>query len=104
MHLSYNHILSVCQGVRMASVALFLQCVVSMLCSGITECWVALLGNRVVFISGVALLVFTTIVLIVSENVIAVTVMVALTGYTDSVVNVIPYTLVRLYHSNGHVS
>lgn len=88
----------------MASLGLFLQCVVSMLCSGITECWVALLGNRMVFISGAALLLFATIVLIASENVITVIVMVALTGYTVSVVNVIPYTLVCLHHSNRHVS
>lgn len=85
-------------------VGLFLLCVVSSLCYAKMACWVALLGTRVVYISGVALLVFATTTSSVSESVITVTVMVALTGYTLSVLQVIPYTLVCLYHSHGHVN
>ncbi|XP_051272441.1 solute carrier family 45 member 3 [Dicentrarchus labrax] len=88
------------EGVRMASLGLFLQCVVSVLCSVLMDRWVALLGVRVVYISGVALLVFATIVLSVSESVITVTAMAAVTGYTLSVLQVLPYTLLCLYHSD----
>ncbi|KAG8007404.1 Solute carrier family 45 member 3 [Nibea albiflora] len=78
--------------VRVASLGLFLQCVV--------DFWVALLGARVVYISAVALLVLATIVMSVSESVITVTVMVAVTGYSLCVLQVLPYTLLCLYHSN----
>ncbi|XP_041802302.1 solute carrier family 45 member 3 [Chelmon rostratus] len=88
------------EGVRMASMGLFLQNVVSMLCSVLMDFWVALLGARVVYISGVALLVFATTVMSVSESVITVTVMAAVTGYTLCVLQVLPYTLLCLYHSN----
>lgn len=88
----------------MASMGLFLQNVVSMLCSVLMDFWVALLGARVVYISGVALLVFATTVMSVSESVITVTVMAAVTGYTLCVLQVLPYTLLCLYHSNTQVS
>ncbi|XP_070695500.1 solute carrier family 45 member 3 [Pempheris klunzingeri] len=88
------------EGVRMASLGLFLQCVVSVLCSMLMDCWVALLGARVVYISSLALLVFATTVMCVSDSVITVTAMVAVTGYTLCVLQVLPYTLLCLYHSN----
>ncbi|TMS19137.1 Solute carrier family 45 member 3 [Larimichthys crocea] len=88
------------EGVRVASLGLFLQCVVSVLCSVLMDFWVALLGARVVYISGIALLVLATIVMSVSESVITVTVMVAVTGYSLCVLQVLPYTLLCLYHSN----
>lgn len=88
----------------MASLGLFLQCVVSVLCSVLMDFWVALLGARVVYISGIALLVLATIVMSVSESVITVTVMVAVTGYSLCVLQVLPYTLLCLYHSNRQVS
>ncbi|XP_076607053.1 solute carrier family 45 member 3 [Chaetodon auriga] len=88
------------EGVRMASLGLFLQSVVSMLCSVVMDFWVALLGARTVYISGVALLAFATTIMSVSESVFMVTVMAALTGYTLCVLQVLPYTLLCLYHSN----
>nr|XP_046240824.1 solute carrier family 45 member 3 [Scatophagus argus] len=88
------------EGVRVASLGLFLQCVVSVLCSALMHFWVALLGARVVYISGVALLVFATTIMTVSESVTMVTIMVAATGYTLGVLQVLPYTLLCLYHSN----
>eukprot|EP00064_Thunnus_orientalis_P011701 superscaffoldBa00001713_g11732 len=88
------------EGVRVASLGLFLQCVVSVLCSLLMDCWVALLGARVVYISGAALLVFTTITMSVSDSVITITVMAAMTGYTLCVLHVLPYTLLCLYHSD----
>lgn len=88
----------------MASLGLFLQCVVSMLCSMLMDRWLALLGARVVYTSSVALLVFATTVMSVSDSVITVTVMAAVTGYTFCVLQVLPYTLLCLYHSDGPVS
>ncbi|XP_040888933.1 solute carrier family 45 member 3 [Toxotes jaculatrix] len=91
------------EGVRMASLGLFLQCMVSVLCSVLMDRWVALLGARVVYISSVALLVFTATVMSVSDSVMTVTVMVAVTGYTLCALHVLPYTLLCLYHSNQQV-
>lgn len=88
----------------MASLGLFLQCVVSVLCSLLMDYWVALLGARVVYISGAALLVFTTTIMSVSDSVITITVMAAMTGYTLCVLHVLPYTLLCLYHSDRQVS
>lgn len=88
----------------MASLGLFLQCVVSVLCSVLMDRWVTLLGARVVYISSLALLVFATTVMSVSDSVVTVTVMAAVTGYTLCVLQVLPYTLLCLYHSNRQVS
>ncbi|XP_037604364.1 solute carrier family 45 member 3 [Sebastes umbrosus] len=89
------------EGVRMASLGLFLQCVVSLLCSVLMDSWVALLGARVVYSSSAALLVFTTAFMSVSNSVVTVTVMAAVTGYTLSVLQIVPYTLLCLYHSDS---
>lgn len=99
MHVSFLH-----PGVRVASLGLFLQCVVSVLCSMLMDCWVALLGARAVYISSAAMLVLTTITMSISDSVVIITVMVAMTGYTISVLHVIPYTLLCSYHSDTQVS
>ncbi|KAL3977724.1 cytochrome c [Sarotherodon galilaeus] len=91
------------EGVRMASLALFLQCAVSVLCSTLMDRWVALLGAKVVYISGVALLLLATTVMSVSDSVMMVTVMAAVTGYTLCVLQVLPYTLLCLYHSDRQI-
>lgn len=88
----------------MASLGLFLQCVVSLLCSVLMDSWVALLGARVAYSSSAALLVFTTAFMSVSNSVVTVTVMAAVTGYTLSVLQIVPYTLLCLYHSDSQVS
>ncbi|XP_026200347.1 solute carrier family 45 member 3 [Anabas testudineus] len=91
------------EGVRIGSLGLFLQFVVSVLCSLIMERWIALLGARVVYISSGVLLVLTTAVMSVSDSVTTVTVMVAMTGYTLCVLQVLPYTLLCQYHLNKQV-
>lgn len=96
--------ISVFIGVRIGSLGLFLQFVVSVLCSLIMERWIALLGARVVYISSGVLLVLTTAVMSVSDSVTTVTVMVAMTGYTLCVLQVLPYTLLCQYHLNKQVS
>ncbi|KAL3059247.1 hypothetical protein OYC64_011214 [Pagothenia borchgrevinki] len=80
-------------GERMASPALFLQCVVSVLCSAVMDRWISLLGARLVYISSVALMVLATAFIGVSDSVMTVTVMTAVTGYTVSVLQVVPFTL-----------
>ncbi|XP_071394744.1 LOW QUALITY PROTEIN: solute carrier family 45 member 3 [Centroberyx affinis] len=88
------------EGVRMASMGLFLQCVVSVLCSVLMGRWVALLGARAVYGSSVALLVLATGAMTVTDSVLTVTAMTAVTGYTLCVLQVLPYTLLCLYHSD----
>uniref|UniRef100_A0A668ABY3 Solute carrier family 45 member 3 n=1 Tax=Myripristis murdjan TaxID=586833 RepID=A0A668ABY3_9TELE len=88
----------------MASVGLFLQCVVSVLCSALVDRWVALLGARAVYSSSAALLVLVTAVMTVSSSVLMVTVMAALTGYIFCVLQVLPYTLLCFYHSDRQAS
>lgn len=88
---------------RIGSLGLFLQFVVSVLCSTLMDHWVALLGARAVYVSGGALLVLATAVMSVSDSVITVTVMAAMTGYTLCILHVLPYTLLCLYHSNKQV-
>lgn len=88
----------------MASLALFLQCVVSVLCSMLMNRWVALLGARLVYSSGVVLLLLATTIMSFSDSVIMVTIMAAVTGYTLCVLQVLPYTLLCLYHSDRQVS
>ncbi|KAM3878000.1 solute carrier family 45 member 3 [Diretmus argenteus] len=88
------------EGVRMASLGLFLQCAVSMLCSVVMDHWVSRLGAKAVYSSNAALLVLATAVMTVSNSVLVVTSMAALTGYSLCVLHVLPYTLLCLYHSD----
>ncbi|AWP03543.1 putative solute carrier family 45 member 3, partial [Scophthalmus maximus] len=77
---------------------------VQLLCSVGMGRWVALLGARVVNISGVALLALAAAAAMSrSDGVTAVTRTVAVTGHMLCVLEVVPYTLLRLHHSNGHV-
>lgn len=88
----------------MASLGLLLQAVVSVLCSSGIDRWVACLGSRAVYISGTALLMFVTAVMTFTDSVLTVTVMAALSGYSLCVCQVVPRTLMCLYHSNKQVS
>uniref|UniRef100_A0A8C7KFB4 Solute carrier family 45 member 3 n=1 Tax=Oncorhynchus kisutch TaxID=8019 RepID=A0A8C7KFB4_ONCKI len=90
-------------GVRMASVGLFLQCLISVVCSILMERWMVLLGTRAVYVSSVILLALATAVMSFSKSVVMVTVMAAATGYTFCVLQVLPYTLLCLYHSDKRV-
>ncbi|XP_029539256.1 solute carrier family 45 member 3-like isoform X1 [Oncorhynchus nerka] len=91
------------EGVRMASVGLFLQCLISVVCSILMERWMVLLGTRAVYVSSVILLALATAVMSFSKSVVMVTVMAAATGYTFCVLQVLPYTLLCLYHSDKRV-
>lgn len=87
----------------MASVGLFLQCLTSVVCSILMERWMVLLGARAVYVSSVILLALATAVMSFSTSVVMVTVMAAATGYTFCVLQVLPYTLLCLYHSDRQV-
>ncbi|XP_066526169.1 solute carrier family 45 member 3 [Hoplias malabaricus] len=91
------------EGVRMASLGLFLQCVASVGFSLLMERMVAWLGARTLYLSSVALLALTTAVMTMSHNVVLVTAMAAATGYTFCTLQVLPYTLTCLYHSDKQV-
>lgn len=89
---------------RVASLGLFLQCVTSVAFSVLMERMVACVGARVLYMSSLALLALSTAVMTVSKNVILVTVMAAMTGYTFCTLQILPYTLACLYHSDKQVS
>ncbi|XP_026788367.2 solute carrier family 45 member 3 [Pangasianodon hypophthalmus] len=91
------------EGVRVASLGLFLQCVTSVTFSILMERMVACVGARVLYLSSLALLALSTAVMTVSKNIILVTVMAALTGYTFCTLQILPYTLTCLYHSDKQV-
>ncbi|XP_036416038.1 solute carrier family 45 member 3 [Colossoma macropomum] len=91
------------EGVRVASLGLFLQCVASVGFSLLMERMVACVGARALYVSSVALLALTTAVMTVSHNVVLVTVMAAASGYTFCTLQVLPYTLTCLYHSDKQV-
>ncbi|XP_026130868.1 solute carrier family 45 member 3-like [Carassius auratus] len=91
------------EGVRMASLGLFLQCVTSVIFSLLMERMVLCVGVRKLYLSSVILLAVSTAVMTVSHNIILVTIMAAATGYTFCTLQILPYTLTCLYHSNTQV-
>ncbi|XP_016296904.1 solute carrier family 45 member 3-like [Sinocyclocheilus anshuiensis] len=91
------------EGVRMASLGLFLQCVTSVIFSLLMERMVLCIGVRKLYLSSVILLAVSTAVMTVFHNIILVTIMAAATGYTFCTLQILPYTLTCLYHSNTQV-
>lgn len=90
-------------GVRMASLGLFFQCVTSVIFSLLMEHMVLCFGVRKLYLSSMILLAVSTAVMAVSHNIILVTIMAAATGYTFCTLQILPYTLTCLYHSNAQV-
>ncbi|XP_026077723.1 solute carrier family 45 member 3-like [Carassius auratus] len=91
------------EGVRMASLGLFLQCVTSVIFSLLMERMVLCIGARKLYLSSVVLLAVSTAIMTISHNIILVTIMAAATGYTFCTLQILPYTLTCLYHSNAQV-
>ncbi|XP_016422372.1 solute carrier family 45 member 3-like [Sinocyclocheilus rhinocerous] len=87
----------------MASLGLFLQCVTSVIFSLVMERMVLCIGARKLYLSSVVLLAVSTAVMTISNNIILVTIMAAATGYTFCILQILPYTLTCLYHSNAQV-
>lgn len=91
-------------GVRMASFGLFLQCLMAVCCSLLMERLLARVGPKALLLSSVAVLALSTAVMTLSHNTVLVTLMAAATGITFCTLQVLPYTLTCLYHSNKEVS
>ncbi|XP_032648400.1 solute carrier family 45 member 3 [Chelonoidis abingdonii] len=91
------------EGVRMGSLGLFLQCVISIFFSTIMDRLVKQFGTRAVYLASVAFFPLVPFVICFSQSVLIVTVSAALTGFTFSALQILPYTLASLYHHDKQV-
>ncbi|XP_062402334.1 solute carrier family 45 member 3 [Sardina pilchardus] len=91
------------EGVRMASLGLFLQCLMAVCCSLLMERLLARVGPKALLLCSVGMLTFSTAVMTLSHSTVLVTAMAAATGFTFCTLQVLPYTLICLYHSNKQV-
>uniref|UniRef100_A0A4W4FDS9 Solute carrier family 45 member 3 n=1 Tax=Electrophorus electricus TaxID=8005 RepID=A0A4W4FDS9_ELEEL len=90
-------------GVRTASLGLFLQCVTAVGFSLLMHRMLARVGTRALYVSSVVLLAMSMAVMTISRDVVLVTAMAAMTGYTFCMLQIVPYTLTCLYHSDEQV-
>ncbi|XP_019369534.1 PREDICTED: solute carrier family 45 member 3 [Gavialis gangeticus] len=91
------------EGVRMGSLGLFLQCVTSTFFSTIMDRMVKQFGTRAVYLASVAFFPVAAFVVCLSRSVLIVTLSAALTGFTFSALQILPYTLASLYHHDKQV-
>ncbi|NXX98291.1 S45A3 protein, partial [Centropus bengalensis] len=91
------------EGVRMGSLGLFLQCVTSIFFSTIMDRMVKQFGTRAVYLASVVFFPVAASVMCLSHSVIIVTISAALTGFTFSALQILPYTLASLYHHEKQV-
>ncbi|XP_070795890.1 solute carrier family 45 member 3 [Pituophis catenifer annectens] len=91
------------EGIRMGSLGLFLQCIISIFFSTIMDRMVKHFGTRMVYLASVALFPLTAFIMCFSQSVVIVTVSAALTGFPFSVLQIIPYTLASLYHHEKQI-
>ncbi|KAG8451394.1 hypothetical protein GDO86_003560 [Hymenochirus boettgeri] len=91
------------EGVRMGSMGLFLQSVISMMFSCSMDHLIKRFGTRSVYLASIICLPISTMVMCISSNVTLVTASAAMTGFTFSVLQIVPYTLTSLYHHNRQV-
>uniref|UniRef100_A0A674IQM1 Solute carrier family 45 member 3 n=1 Tax=Terrapene triunguis TaxID=2587831 RepID=A0A674IQM1_9SAUR len=87
----------------MGSLGLFLQCVISIFFSTIMDRLVKQFGTRAVYLASVAFFPLAPFVICFSQSVLIVTVSAALTGFTFSALQILPYTLASLYHHDKQV-
>lgn len=100
---SVCHHLCLPAGVRMGSLGLFLQCVTSIFFSTIMDRMVKRFGTRAVYLASVVFFPAAAFVMCLSHSVIVVTISAALTGFTFSALQILPYTLASLYHHEKQV-
>ncbi|NXP24531.1 S45A3 protein, partial [Scytalopus superciliaris] len=86
------------EGVRMGSLGLFLQCITSIFFSTIMDRLVKRFGTRAVYLASVVFFPGAASVMCLSRSVTVVTISAALTGFTFSALQILPYTLASLYH------
>ncbi|XP_042740105.1 solute carrier family 45 member 3 isoform X1 [Lagopus leucura] len=91
------------EGVRMGSLGLFLQCVTSIFFSTIMDRMVKQFGTRAVYLASVVFFPAAAFVMCLSHSVTVVTISAALTGFTFSALQILPYTLASLYHHEKQV-
>ncbi|XP_032073406.1 solute carrier family 45 member 3 [Thamnophis elegans] len=91
------------EGIRMGSLGLFLQCIISIFFSTIMDRMVKHFGTRMVYLASVALFPLTAFIMCLSQSIVIVTVSAALTGFPFSVLQIIPYTLASLYHHEKQI-
>ncbi|NXD30524.1 S45A3 protein, partial [Spelaeornis formosus] len=91
------------EGVRMGSLGLFLQCITSVFFSTIMDRLVKHFGTRAVYLASVVFFPGAAFVMCLSHSVTVVTISAALTGFTFSALQILPYTLASLYHHDKQV-
>ncbi|NXU79556.1 S45A3 protein, partial [Oreotrochilus melanogaster] len=91
------------EGVRMGSLGLFLQCVTSIFFSTIMDRMVKQFGTRAVYLASVVFFPVAAFIMCLSHSVTIVTISAALTGFTFSALQILPYTLASLYHHEKQV-
>ncbi|XP_009903842.2 solute carrier family 45 member 3 [Dryobates pubescens] len=91
------------EGVRMGSLGLFLQCITSIFFSTIMDRMVKQFGTRAVYLASVVFFPLAAFVMCLSHSVTIVTISAALTGFTFSALQILPYTLASLYHHEKQV-
>ncbi|NXO91871.1 S45A3 protein, partial [Certhia brachydactyla] len=91
------------EGVRMGSLGLFLQCITSIFFSTIMDRLVKHFGTRAVYLASVVFFPGAAFVMCLSHSVPVVTISAALTGFTFSALQILPYTLASLYHHDKQV-
>lgn len=95
--------LSPSAGVRMGSLGLFLQCAISLVFSLVMDRLVQRFGTRAVYLASVAAFPVAAGATCLSHSVAVVTASAALTGFTFSALQILPYTLASLYHRERQV-
>ncbi|XP_077568189.1 solute carrier family 45 member 3 isoform X1 [Stigmatopora nigra] len=91
------------EGIRMGSLGLFMQCATSTFFSIVMSRMVQCFGSRSVYLSSMVSFTFFALVICLSESVILVTIMAALTGYAYATLQTLPYTLTCHYHKQKKV-
>ncbi|XP_059796266.1 solute carrier family 45 member 3 [Balaenoptera ricei] len=91
------------EGVRMGSLGLFLQCAVSLLFSLVMDRLVQRFGTRAVYLASMVAFPVAAGATCLSRSVVVVTASAALTGFTFSALQILPYTLASLYHREKQV-
>lgn len=87
----------------MGSLGLFLQCAISLLFSLVMDRLVQRFGTRAVYLASVAAFPVAAGATCLSHSMAVVTASAALTGFTFSALQILPYTLASLYHREKQV-
>lgn len=87
----------------MGSLGLFLQCAISLVFSLVMDRLVQRFGTRAVYLASVVAFPVAAGATCLSHSVAVVTASAALTGFTFSTLQILPYTLASLYHREKQV-